>query len=207
MLVKICGITTKEALDAAISGGADFIGFVFADSKRKITVAEAAALAKSVPRSVKKVGVFVNESVKNMKDIAESVGLDVIQLHGDEQAEIAEQLPYEIIKAFPAEKGTLEAMKDYPCDYYLIDTPLDSKQRGGSGRLFNWDVMADISLEHNKLILAGGLTPGNVKTRVARINPVAVDVSSGVETNGRKDSLKIKQFIANAKEWRKDEVM
>lgn len=200
MLVKICGITTKDALDAAISGGADFIGFVFADSKRKITVAEAAALAKLVPSPVKKVGVFVNESVKNIRSIAETVGLDVIQLHGDEPAEIAEQLPYEIIKAFPAEKGTLEAMNNYPCDYYLIDTPPDGKQRGGSGKVFNWDVTADISIEHSKLILAGGLTPENVKTRVARINPVAVDVSSGVETDGRKDRLKMKRFIANAKE-------
>ncbi len=200
MLVKICGITTKTALDAAISSGADFIGFVFADSKRKINVAEAMALAKSVPNSIKKVGVFVNETVKNMHDIAERVGLDVIQLHGDEPAEIAEQLPYEIIKAFPAKRGVFETMQDYPCDYYLIDTPSDNKQRGGSGKVFAWDIVEDISIEKGKLILAGGLTAENVLAAIAKINPAAVDVSSGVETNGEKDNEKIKQFITNAKE-------
>ena len=205
MLVKICGITTKEALDAAVSSGADFIGFVFADSKRKIAADEAATITEAFPSTVKKVGVFVNETIENMKDIAEKVGLDVIQLHGDEAPEIAEQLPYEIIKAFPAEKHAIETMKDYPCDYYLIDTP-GKKYRGGSGTAFDWELVEDVSKDCNKLILAGGLTPENVRTGIEKINPMAVDVSSGVETEGKKDSAKIKQFITNAKQMRKDEV-
>jgi len=205
MFVKICGITTREVAKAAVDGGADFIGFVFADSKRKITSADAAMIAKSIPTSVKKVGLFVNETIETMKKIAEEVGLDVIQLHGDEPAEVAEQLPYEIIKAFPAEKESFEAIKHYPCDYILLDGP-SKKYRGGNGIVFDWNLLNDLELDHRKLILAGGLTPENVEVAIEKVDPIAVDVSSGVETGGKKDIEKIKQFIRNAKQTRKDEV-
>ncbi|MFC4024798.1 phosphoribosylanthranilate isomerase [Oceanobacillus longus] len=205
MLVKICGITSKEAANGAVESGADFIGFVFADSKRKISPANAASISKSIPASVKKVGVFVNESVENMMQIAEVVGLDVIQLHGDEPPEVAEQLPYGIIKAFPAEKEVLEILKQYPCDYCLLDTP-SKKSRGGNGTVFDWNLLDRLLLDRSKVILAGGLTPENVKIGIEKVNPIAVDVSSGVETDGKKDVNKIKQFITNAKQTRKDEV-
>ncbi|WP_087974445.1 phosphoribosylanthranilate isomerase [Oceanobacillus rekensis] len=205
MLVKICGITSKEAAHAAVKSGADFIGFVFAHSKREISPADAASISQYIPASVKKVGVFVNETIENMMQIAEVVGLDVIQLHGDEPAEVAEQLPYEIIKACPAEKEAIENLKQYPCDYCLLDTP-SKKSRGGNGTVFDWNLLDSLQLDYSKVILAGGLTPENVKDGIEKVNPVAVDVSSGVETGGQKDVNKIKQFITNAKQTRKDEV-
>lgn len=206
MLVKICGITSMEAANAAVDSGADFIGFVFADSKRKISPADAALIARSIPASVKKVGVFVNDTLENMIQIAEIVGLDVIQLHGDEQSVVAEQLPYEIIKAFPAEKESFENMSQYPCDYCLVDTP-SSESRGGNGTVFDWNLLDSLQFDRSKLILAGGLTPKNVKIGIEKVYPGVVDVSSGVETDGKKDSNKIKQFITNAKQTRKDEVL
>lgn len=198
MLVKICGIKTIDAADAAVKAGADYIGFVFAESSRKISPEDAAMIASSLPVSVKKVGVFVNETVETMKETAQTVGLDTIQLHGEEPPEVAEQLPYEIIKAFPVNTETLPAIRSYPCDYYLLDS-----WRGGSGIAFDWNLADQLSINRAKIMLAGGLTPENVTRAINTVRPAAVDVSSGVETNKEKDLNKIEQFIRNAKlnEW------
>src|SRR5699024_11800337 len=132
MLVKICGITTREAADAAVQSGADLIGFVFADSKRNISPIEAEQIASALPSSVKKVGVFVNETVNNVLEIADTVGLDVIQLHGDEPPEMIEQLPYEVIKAIPAKPEHFNTIQNYVlADYFLVDSPY-GQYRGGN---------------------------------------------------------------------------
>ncbi|WP_249871421.1 phosphoribosylanthranilate isomerase [Oceanobacillus saliphilus] len=199
MFVKICGITTQEAADAAVEAGADFIGFLFAESKRKISPADAASIAETIPVTVKKVGVFVNETLENMKRTAEIVGLDVIQLHGEEPSEVAEQLPYEIIKAFPATKEALQKLNNYPCHYFLLDTP-SNKRRGGNGITFDWSLLDTLQVDRSKMILAGGLTPENVNDGINKVAPAGVDVSSGVETDGKKDITKINLFIANAKQ-------
>lgn len=203
MLVKICGIQTVDDAQSALEAGADFIGFVFANSKRRITPEHAAEIAKTVAPHVKKVGVFVNEDVTNMRSIAETVGLDYIQLHGDEPKAIAQKLSYPVIKAFSADSD-LDAVRDYPCDYYLIDSP-KGKFRGGTGKTFNWERLNSFSLDRSKLILAGGLHAKNVQEAIRIVNPIGVDVSSGVETNGKKDNQKIKEFIQQAKQIRKDE--
>ena len=201
MLVKICGVTTKEGRDAVVEAGADFIGFVFAESRRRISPDEAAEIAAGIPQSVKKVGVFVNESPEKIIAIAEKVNLDYIQLHGDEQSEIAEELPYKIIKAFPAKKENLEQMRTFPCDYLLVDTPSETL-RGGSGETFDWSLLDGEGIKREKLILAGGLTPENVTDAIRAVKPAIVDVSSGVETLGKKDPNKIKKFIETAKGMR-----
>lgn len=198
MLVKICGIKTIEAASVAVQAGADFIGFVFAPSKRKITPEEAAEIAKTIPKSVRIVGVFVNESVENIKSIAELVGLDVIQLHGDESPEIIRELPYQTIKAFSIDQVDAQTINSYPADYYLIDSPI-GKHRGGTGKTFDWKLATDLGIDLNKVILAGGLSPFNVQQAIEQVSPAGIDVSSGVETNGEKDHEKIKQFIRNAK--------
>lgn len=189
---------TSEAAETAVQAGANFIGFVFAPSKRSITPELAAEIASNVPSSVKKVGVFVNETVETITSIAEKVGLDFIQLHGDETAEFAEQLAYSVIKAFPATKTNFSNIRDYPCDYYLIDSPYGAN-RGGNGTTFDWTVLKALNLDTDKLILAGGLTPENVRQAVKLADPIGVDVSSGIETNGSKDLSKIKKFILQAK--------
>jgi len=200
MLVKICGITTSEAAEAAAAAGADFIGFVFAASRRKITPERAKMIAKSLSSPVKTVGVFVNETVEQMVNIAEYVGLDYLQLHGDEGEAVSKQLPRPVIKAFSVKDKSIKNIMNYPCDYYLIDSP-----GGGTGKSFDWKLLDKFNLDASKLILAGGLNPENVQEAIRVVKPAGVDVSSGVETNGAKDIKKIKQFIHAAKNERKDE--
>ena len=200
MFVKICGITTSEAAEAAAAAGADFIGFVFAASRRKITPERAKMIAKSLSSPVKTVGVFVNETVEQMVNIAEYVGLDYLQLHGDEGEAVSKQLPRPVIKAFSVKDKSIKNIMNYPCDYYLIDSP-----GGGTGKSFDWKLLDKFNLDASKLILAGGLNPDNVQEAIRVVKPAGVDVSSGVETNGAKDIKKIKQFIHAAKNERKDE--
>jgi len=205
MLVKICGITTTEAAKTAVESGADLIGFVFASSKRQIAPLDAARIAASLPSSVKKVGVFVNESVNNILEIADTVGLDIIQLHGDEPPEMIEQLPYQVIKAIPAHPKQLAEIDQYSlADYYLVDSPF-GKNRGGNGTTFDWNTLRDLPIDRSKLLLAGGLKATNVKEAIYQVHPAGVDVSSGVETDGKKDEQKIIQFIQQVK--RTDERM
>lgn len=199
MLVKICGIQTEEAAKVATNQQANMIGFVFTPSKRRISPKRAAAIAKNIPTSVKKVGVFVNESLNNIKFIAKHVGLDMIQLHGDESANFAREIPYPVIKAFSIDEINRNTVSKYPCDYYLIDSP-PTKYRGGSGKTFRWERINDLNIDKSKLIIAGGLSIDNVEVAVKTAAPAGVDVSSGVETDGVKDLAKIKQFIEVAKQ-------
>lgn len=198
MLVKVCGITTTGAAEAVVLAGADFIGFVFAPSKRRISPDNAAKLAGTLPVKIKKVGVFVNESAANIHYIVKKVGLDYIQLHGDETADFASSLLFPVIRAFPIDEVNTTTLKTYPCAYYLIDSPA-KKHRGGSGKAFNWERLTALGLDSSKLILAGGLSPENIQAAISAVNPAGVDVSSGVETAGKKDNSKIEQFVALAK--------
>ncbi|MCT2538189.1 phosphoribosylanthranilate isomerase [Aquibacillus koreensis] len=198
MKVKICGITTQQAADQAIESGADFIGFVFAKSKRRIDKDRAKAIAESIPSNVKKVGVFVNEDVEVIKDIAETVGLDYVQLHGDESPEFCDRVGFPIIKAFQVRsKSDLEEISNYNCNYYLLDSPA-GKYRGGNGETFDWKLTKDLNLD-GKVILAGGLHAENVQDAIKEVQPEGIDVSSGVETDGAKDLNKIDAFIKEAK--------
>lgn len=198
MFVKICGITTEEAAQAAARSGADLIGFIFTKSKRQISPGAAASIASRLPASVQTVGVFVNEDVAVMERIASNVGLDFIQLHGEEPPDVATSLSVKVIKAFPAEREKLEHANTYPCDYLLIDTP--SVNRGGTGKTFDWSLLQETAIDRERLLLAGGLRPENVRKAVEVVKPFAVDVSSGVETDGKKDPEKIKAFIEQAKQ-------
>lgn len=198
MIVKVCGITTKETARVVEASGADFIGFVFAPSKREISPADAKEIAKVLSSHIKKVGVFVNESVDRIIEIADLVGLDFIQLHGDEPDTIANSIPYPIIKAFVIDQVDVNSIKNYPCDYILIDSP-GKKYRGGSGETFHWGRLDELGIDKDKLILAGGLSPENIQEAIITVKPVGVDVSSGVETNGIKDHHKINYFVENVR--------
>lgn len=198
MIVKICGLTDKETAHKTAEAGADMIGFVFAPSSRRIAPIDAKRIAKSLPKETKKVGVFVDESVKNIHFIANLVGLDYVQLHGREQPEIAKQIRYPIIKAFTLTETDERTIKTYPCEYVLIDSP-GKKYRGGSGETFDWSLFEQFTIDRERVILAGGLHAQNVKKAIQTLRPFAVDVSSGVETDGKKDISKIEQFIAQAK--------
>lgn len=199
MLVKICGITTVEAALTAERAGASMIGFLFAPSSRRIDPEKAAEIARQLSPTVKKVGVFVNETKETIEKIAELVGLDFIQLHGDESASFAESLCRPVIKAFNINEVSDDVLRSYPCDYYLIDSP-GTTYRGGSGKVFDWSRLLDRNIDRRKLILAGGLNTANVVEAITTVRPAGIDVSSGVETNGKKDHAKIEQFIQVVRE-------
>jgi len=197
--VKICGITDIETGKKAVEYGADAVGFVFAESKRKVPAELAKEIISYLPKDVWKVGVFVNETKEAIERIAEVAGLTHLQLHGDESAAFAVSLSLPVIKAISFQDNkTLEVFHQFPCDYLLLDGP-KGKYRGGNGSAFNWQEVNIDLLNRKHVILAGGLDPENVATAINIIKPYMVDVSSGVETEGRKDFRKIKQFIEKAK--------
>ena len=197
--VKICGLKEAEHVQAAVNAGADFIGLMFAPSKRRITVEEAIELVKIIPSNVKKVGVFVNEEPAIIQDIAEKVGLDYIQYHGDETPELIQSIGLPAIKAFSirSEEDVVHAAS-YDVDYYLFDAP-GTDYRGGSGKSFDWTLLDQMNIPLEKVILAGGLNAENVGLAILLVGPFAVDVSSGVEIEGRKNSTAIANFIEKAK--------
>ncbi|WP_212936656.1 phosphoribosylanthranilate isomerase [Bacillus hominis] len=204
MKVKICGITDVETAKSACEYGADAIGFVFAESKRKITSEKAKEIIQEIPANVLKVGVFVNESVEVIQKIAVECGLTHVQLHGDEDNHQIGRLNILSIKAVGvALEKDIEHAKKYETDYLLFDSPKE-KFHGGNGKTFSWELLAHMPNElREKTILAGGLNILNIEEAIRTVQPYMVDVSSGVETEGKKDVEKIKKFIKKAKECSK----
>ena len=194
-LVKICGLQEVEHVLAAVEAGADAIGFVFAKSRRQITLSQAQRLAVAVPQNVLKVGVFVNETIENIEKYAKEVPLDYVQLHGDESIEYVNSISVPVIKAFSiSSKEDVQNALTYEVDLYLFDTP-NIEFRGGSGKTFDWGLLNSEDFPKEKVILAGGLTAENVRDAIQKVHPFMVDVSSGVETDQRKDESKIRAFI------------
>lgn len=197
--VKICGITEHEEAKAAATAGADMLGFVFAESRRRVTPEMAREMACDLPKEVGTVGVFVNETKEEVTRIARLAGLTYIQLHGEEDPDYCRSLPLPVIKAFSIScRNDLAAINDYECAYYLLDSP-GTSFRGGSGKAFDWSLLKGSCIPEGRLMLAGGLSRGNVLEALREVSPDAVDVSSGVETNGRKDTLKVFDFIKTVK--------
>ncbi|WP_075981876.1 phosphoribosylanthranilate isomerase [Bacillus massilinigeriensis] len=206
MLVKICGIMDMETARFAVETGADALGFVFAESKRRITIEQAKAIIDQLPESLLKVGVFVNEDLLTIENIIKETGINIVQLHGDETPEYCNRVSVPVVKAISvASKHDLINALNYPCEYILFDSPKE-KYRGGNGKSFNWDLLEDFNREGKKIILAGGLNEDNVDEAIIRVKPDMVDVSSGVETNGKKDFRKIKTFIEKANKVQREEV-
>ena len=197
MLVKICGIKTLAAAQTAVESGADFIGFIFAESSRKVEPEIVGEFGADLAGHVKKVGVFANQTEQEVIKSAEIAGLDYIQLHGNESAGFARRMPLPVIKAIAVHsEQDLENLHEYPADFLLVDLP---KSSSGKGLTLDWDMIRKADLPLGKVILAGGLTPENVRKAINAVSPFAVDVASGVETNGLKDGAKIKAFINEAK--------
>ena len=198
--VKICGLMEKEHVEVAVQAGADAIGFVFAPSKRKITIDKARELAKDIPPEVWKIGVFVNATKEELLTAFQEVPLDFIQYHGQETPEFVRTNNVPSIKALSVhnEADVLQA-KEYNTDFYLFDAP-GTDYQGGSGEVFDWKLMEGNDIPTKKIILAGGLNPNNVKVAIEQIKPFMVDVSSGVERNGTKDIKLIQAFIRAVKD-------
>ena len=189
--VKICGLSTKEAVEVAVSAGADYIGFVFAPSKRQVTLEQAAELAEIIPTYVKKVGVFVSPNRSELLEVIEKVGLDLVQVHGQVAADLFEDLPCDSIQAVQVDgEGHVPNSQ---ADYLLFDAPV-----AGSGQTFDWGQLDTAELAQ-PFFIAGGLNEDNVARAIQHFYPFAVDVSSGVETDGQKDHEKIIRFIERVK--------
>ena len=196
--VKICGLKEEEHVQAAVDAGATWIGFMFAPSKRQISIERASELAKLIPSHIKKVGVFVNPAEKEVRDAVETVDLDYVQYHGSEDPSFITHLGYPSIKAISI-RGyeDVEKASHYDVDYYLFDAP-GTNYAGGSGHAFDWSLLDQLSIPKNRVILAGGLNNENIIRAIAQVEPFGVDVSSGVEKEGTKDSELIQQFIEAA---------
>ena len=189
--VKICGLSTKGSVETAVSAGADYIGFVFAPSKRQVTLEEAAELAELIPVDVKKVGVFVSPSRTQLLEAIDKVGLDLVQIHGQVADDLFENLPCASIQAVQVD-GEGHVPKSQ-ADYLLFDAPV-----AGSGQTFDWGKL-DTAGVVQTFFIAGGLHEDNVEDAIQYFTPFAVDVSSGVETDGKKDHEKIRRFIERVK--------
>ena len=189
--VKICGLSTKGAVETAVSAGADYIGFVFAPSKRQVTLDQAAELVKIIPADVKKVGVFVLPSRAELLEAIDKVGLDLVQIHGQVADDLFENLPCASIQAVQVDgEGHVPNSQ---ADYLLFDAPV-----AGSGQTFDWGKL-DTTGVIQPFFIAGGLNENNVEEAIQHFSPFAVDVSSGVETDGQKDHEKIRRFIERVK--------
>jgi phosphoribosylanthranilate isomerase len=206
LLVKICGIRTLEDARFAVDTGADALGFVFwYMSPRRIDPAGAAEIAAELPASVLRVGVFVDAPREELERVSDEVGLDVLQLHGEEPPEALAGLSRPALKAVRVgPRFTADEALRYSKSAagIVVDTrlPGETQLPGGTGVPFDWSLVADLAEQVPFLMLAGGLSPANVASAVREVRPHGVDVSSGVERMpGRKDPAKVKAFIAAAR--------
>ncbi|QAT16469.1 phosphoribosylanthranilate isomerase [Candidatus Velamenicoccus archaeovorus] len=196
--VKICGVTNLRDARVAVAAGADFLGFVFyKKSPRYIPPSRARRLISRLPRTVRKVGVFVNEDKERVKAVAASCGLDMVQFHGTETPAYVNSFKgCGVIKAVRVrDRRSLEGLDRYRADFFLLDT-FRRCRFGGTGATFAWKVLAPLADKKAKIIVSGGLTPENVGGFLKVFRPYGVDVSSGVEkAPGKKDHKRVKRFI------------
>ena len=199
MFVKICGLTTEEDALLAIGMGADALGFNFVPgSKRQIAPQKAREIVRRLPPETLTVGIFRDELPDRVIEITHKAGLRAAQLHGRETAEQTRQVRAQVpivIKAFSAGDPALASVGDFGADVVLIDGA-----EPGSGEVFDWSLAEGVPLAGQRVLLAGGLHPGNVADAIEQIRPWGVDVASGVErAPGQKDAVKVREFVAAAR--------
>lgn len=198
--VKICGITRPQDVQAAVAAGADALGFVFAAGSPRVLTAELAAeLARQVPAFVSRVGLFLDQDFAAVSRVLDRVPLSLLQFHGRERADFCRSFGRPYIKALGmASAPELDAaQREYRDAAALLLDSHRAGESGGTGRTFDWSGIPVLGLP---LVLAGGLTPENVREAVRRVRPWAVDVSSGVEdAPGVKNAERIRKFIDEAK--------
>ncbi|HEX4004149.1 MAG TPA: phosphoribosylanthranilate isomerase [Candidatus Acidoferrales bacterium] len=205
--VKICGITNWVDARRAVAEGAELLGFNFyAGSPRYVEPAKAKRIVSRLPKQTLIVGVFVNESEEKMLEIARVVGLDALQLHGDETPAMVARLKrsFPVIKAIRVKGATAAShMGRFKRATALLLDGFDARQRGGAGKTFDWEI-ARRAKKHGRIFLAGGLTPENVGAAIRTARPYAVDVCSGVEARpGKKDPARMKNLMRAARDAQK----
>ena len=197
MFVKICGITCAEDALLATALGADGVGFIFSPSGRQVAAPVVEDIVRQLPHEMMTVGVFRDQGREQVVKTVNGIGLRAAQLHGHESPEdcrwVAERVPI-TIRALPAGSSDLERFDDFGADLLLLDS-----QEPGSGQVFDWTLAAKIP-SNRRVVLAGGLDPGNVGRAIQLLDPFGVDVSSGVEREpGLKDPRLMRAFVEAAK--------
>ncbi len=194
---KICGITNLDDANVAVENGASAIGFIFYEkSPRTISINNAKSISKHLPKTIARVGVFVNHEKDFIRLAISEVPLDMIQLHGDETPDFCNQFDVAILKALRIKnEASLSVMDQYDVAMFLLDT-FSNDQYGGTGETFDWSVLN--RKFKTPIILSGGLNSENILDAIDAVNPSAVDVNSGVESSpGKKDFNKLKLLFKN----------
>ncbi len=197
--VKICGNTNLKDALLAVEAGADALGFIFyRKSPRFVSMQTVKQIVQVLPPFVETVGVFVDETAERINRIAETCKLDAVQLHGKETPAFCRRIRRKVIKAVRVENAaSLKGLDRYPVSGFLLDA-WSEKAPGGTGETFDWNWVHR-GKKFGPVILAGGLTPANVRQAVKRVQPYAVDVCSGVEKSlGVKDPDKVRAFVIAA---------
>jgi phosphoribosylanthranilate isomerase len=209
-IVKLCGMRTPEDALAAAEAGADCIGLVFAASPRRVALEQAAAICSAVralPAPPRIVGLFVDASLEEIVAVAAGLALDMVQLHGNEPPARVRQLGWPVLKAIRVRPGEpVEQVRQRIAPYFasepvpfavVLDT-YHPRLAGGTGHAFDWSIAAVLAREY-PVILAGGLRVDTVAEAIETVRPLGVDVSSGVEVEGRKDPDLMRAFVAAAR--------
>ncbi|WP_010252526.1 phosphoribosylanthranilate isomerase [Acetivibrio cellulolyticus] len=207
--IKICGIKRIEDIQFVNKYKPQYIGFVFAESKRRVSVDQVRYLKQGLDPQIKTVGVFVNESIDKIVEVLAECKLNCIQVHGDETPQYIDTLKG-VLGSQPAGKGveiwkavrvkdekSIAMLKSYVVDAFLLDAFVEGSY-GGAGKVFDWKL-ANLAKSCGRIFVAGGLNADNVSNAVEASRPYGVDVSSGVETEGCKDESKIRCFMDKVK--------
>jgi phosphoribosylanthranilate isomerase len=198
--VKICGLRDLANARAAVEAGADFVGFVFAPTRRYVPPEIVASIVRELPSSSQKVGLFVDESAETIQSIARTCHLDIVQLCGDETPEFCQSIGVPAVKLLRVRGPEIAVEVERYADAvaWCILDGFQPNSYGGTGTTFDWNLARPITRRFNVMV-AGGLTPENVAAAIEVARPWGVDVSSGVETDGQKDASKIEAFVRAAR--------
>ena len=197
--VKICGLRDRDSAAVAVTAGADMLGVILCPARRQVTLDEAAVILAGAGEGVRKVGAFVDPDADEVRAAIDTIGLDIIQLSGDESPEFCNQFSIPVMKSFKATpRGVLPDPAPYPTGPIHLDAP---GTVGGSGLAWDFSLARGIASER-QVMMSGGLNAENVADAIITVRPWAVDVSSGVETDGIKDPALIRAFVETAREMR-----
>ena len=202
--VKVCGMTNLKDTLLAVEEGSDAVGFIFyKKSPRSVTMKLVREIVLELPPFVDTVGVFVDETADQINKIVDYCNLDMVQLHGDESPTFCKRMRRRVIKAFRVkDMQSVKKLTNFQVSGFILDTFSESLH-GGTGKVFDWNLVLPAK-KFGPIIMAGGLTPSNVRQAIQRVRPYGVDVCSGVESEpGIKDHKKIRFFLKNAKAGRK----
>ncbi|MEE9443778.1 MAG: phosphoribosylanthranilate isomerase [candidate division Zixibacteria bacterium] len=199
--IKICGITNYDDAAFAVVSGADALGFIFAESPRRISQKAAKEITQALSPFVNKIGVFVDEPIGVIAETIIDCRLDAVQIHGDINFDDLKQLPIPFIKTFRiCDERDLDIIQTSNLSYFHLDTYQPGKM-GGTGKQFDWNIAKEAS-RYGRVILSGGLNPENISQALETVQPYAVDVCGGVEDKpGKKNHEKIKKFINEVRSW------